>query len=73
MHNGTTTVDDYGQNLDKLKVSSVVDCLQEGFQVLNPVSFPPVLRFFLTVLRNRNYLLLFRFRLLKSSGCVTRP
>jgi hypothetical protein len=28
MHNGTTTVDDYGQNLDKLKVSSVVNYLQ---------------------------------------------
>ena len=23
MHNGTTTVDDYGQNLDKLKVKSI--------------------------------------------------
>jgi hypothetical protein len=32
MHNGTTTVDEYGQNLDKLKVSSVVDYLQEGFK-----------------------------------------
>ena len=25
MHNGTTTVDDYGQNLDKLKVKMISD------------------------------------------------
>ena len=28
MHNGTTTVDDYGQNLDKLKVKMIDDLIR---------------------------------------------
>ena len=28
MHNGTTTIDDYGQNLDKLKVILIVRMLK---------------------------------------------